>query len=506
MLLLSKKHEWLGNVRGDLLAGIVVALSLISEAIALAVIVGVDPKVVLYASFCMSTVVAIVGGRPGMISAASVAMVFLMTDLVKTHGLQYLLLTTMLTGVIQIAAGYLKLGELVRFVSRAVVTGFINALAILMFLSQLSALYEGFTWNMLGMTMVGLVILYMFSRIFSRAEKIIPASLVCILLLTAASLVLQFDIRTVGDMGDGNMGERPYALPVFLWPDVPLNYQTLIIVLPYSLALAAVGLLVSMINSTKVDDLTDTKTDRNRECKGQGIANILSGLMGGMAGCALLGQSVMNIKSGGSGRLSGLTAGIMVLMMVVFLNDWVAKIPMAALIAVMIMVAYETFEWSSLKNLQKHPLSTNIVMIITVIVVVWTNNLALGVFVGVLLASLFFANKVSHFMYVSSHYNELRDRRTYAVIGQVFFTSAEKFAASFDFKEVVSEVIIDLRRAHFWDISAVSALDKVIIKFRREGADVKTYGLNKASETIVDRFGIHRKPEEIEKILRGNRH
>ena len=493
MLLLSNKQDWLGNIRGDLLAGLVVALALIPEAIAFSVIVGVDPKVGLYASFCTAVVISVVGGRPGMISAATGAMALLMVTLVKEHGLHYLLLVTMLTGVIQLVAGYLKLGELIRFVSRSVVTGFVNALAILIFIAQLPQLVD-VSWHVYAMTAVGLMIIYLFPLV----NKTIPSPLICIILLTTASLLLGLDVRTVGDLGD-----LPDTLPIFLWPDVPLNYQTLAIILPYSLTLAAIGLMVSMMASTIVDDLTDTKSDRSRECKGQGIANILAGLMGGMVGCAMIGQSVINVKSGGRGRLSCFAAGVTLLMIVMFLSDWVSEIPMAALVAVMIMVSIGTFSWTSIRDLKRYPLSTNLVMIATVVVVVWTRNLALGVFVGVLLASLFFANKIGHFMYVRSNYNQEEDQRTYTVIGQVFFSSAEKFAASFDFKEVVSKVVIDLRRAHFWDISAVSALDKVVIKFRREGTDVEISGLNEASETIVDRFGVYDKPEEIERVLGG---
>ena len=307
------------------------------------------------------------------------------------------------------------------------------------------------------------------------------------------------DIRTVGDMG-----ELPDTLPIFLWPDVPLNFETLGIIFPYAAAMAVVGLLESLMTATIVDDLTDTGSDKNRECKGQGIANIFSGLLGGMAGCAMIGQSVINVKSGGRGRLSTLFAGAMLLTMVVFLSDWVSLIPMAALVAVMIMVSIGTFNWSSVTGLKSNPLSANIIMLATVAVVVWTHNLAYGVFVGVLLGALFFANKVSHFMYISKALSEDGATRTYHVVGQVFFNSAERFNAGFDFKEVVDKVVIDLNRAHFWDISAVGALDKVVIKFRREGADVELIGLNEASETIVDRFGVHDKPEEIEKVLGGH--
>ncbi|MBU2706097.1 SulP family inorganic anion transporter [Zooshikella marina] len=494
MLLYSKKHDWLGNIRADVLAGLVVALALIPEAIAFSIIAGVDPKVGLYASFSIAVVTAFVGGRPGMISAATGAMALLMVTLVKEHGLQYLLAATLLTGVLQIIAGYLKLGELMRFVSRSVVTGFVNALAILIFMAQLPEL-TNVTWHVYAMTAAGLAIIYLFPLL----NKTIPSPLVCILTLTALSLWLGLDIRTVGDMG-----ELPDTLPLFLWPDVPFSFETLSIIFPYSAALAVVGLLESLMTATIVDDLTDTPSDKNRECKGQGIANVVTGFIGGMAGCAMIGQSVINVKSGGRGRLSTLIAGVMLLILVVFFNQWVAQIPMAALVAVMIMVSIGTFNWSSIRDLKHYPLSTNIVMLTTVVVVVWTHNLAFGVLAGVLLASLFFANKVSHFMYIESKLDEATETRTYQVIGQVFFNSADKFVAAFDFKEALDKVVIDLHRAHFWDITAVSALDKIVIKFRREGAEVELIGLNEASATIVDRFGVHDKPEEIEKVLGGH--
>ncbi|GGO82269.1 sodium-independent anion transporter [Marinobacterium nitratireducens] len=481
----SIKRQWFSNTRGDLLSGAVVALALIPEAIAFSIIAGVDPKVGLYASFCIAVIIAFTGGRPGMISAATGAMALLMVTLVKDHGLQYLLAATLLTGVFQIIAGYLRLGSLMRFVSRSVVTGFVNALAILIFMAQLPEL-TGVTWHVYAMTAAGLGIIYLFPYI----TKAVPSPLVCILLLTVVSMVLGLDIRTVGDMG-----ELPDTLPIFLWPEVPLNLETLWIILPYSLSLAAVGLLESLMTATIVDDLTDTASDKNRECKGQGIANIGAGLLGGMAGCAMIGQSVINVKSGGRTRLSTLTAGVLLLILVVFLDEWVAQIPMAALVAVMIMVSIGTFSWDSLRNLKKHPLSTNIVMVATVVVVVATHNLAYGVFVGVLLAAMFFANKVGHFMRIDASIDSDGRVREYRVAGQVFFASADKFIAAFDFKEVVDKVVIDLTQAHFWDITAVSSLDKVVIKFRREGTEVEVFGLNEASATIVDRFGVYDKPE-----------
>jgi len=493
-MLQSLKNTWFFNIRGDVLAGLVVALALIPEAIAFSIIAGVDPKVGLYASFCIAVVIAFVGGRPGMISAATGAMALVMVTLVKNHGLEYLLAATLLTGVLQIGAGYLKLGSLMRFVSRSVVTGFVNALAILIFMAQLPEL-TNVTWQVYAMCAAGLAIIYLFPYV-PKLGKVIPSPLVCILSMTAVAMYFGLDIRTVGDMG-----ELPDTLPIFLWPDVPLTFETLAIIFPYAAALAVVGLLESMMTATIIDDLTDTNSDKNRECKGQGVANIASGLLGGMAGCAMIGQSVINVKSGGRGRLSCLVAGVVLLLMVVFLSDWVSQIPMAALVAVMIMVSIGTFSWDSLRNLKHYPLSTNIVMLATVAVTVYTHNLAYGVFVGVLLAAMFFANKIGHFLYINAELDSEGRRRTYKVVGQVFFSSADKFIAAFDFKDTVRQVTIDLSRAHFWDITAVAALDKVVIKLRREGIEVNVLGLNEASATIVDRFGTHENPEAIERVL-----
>jgi SulP family sulfate permease len=494
MLLRSTKADWFGNIRGDLLAGTVVALALIPEAIAFSIIAGVDPKVGLYASFCIAVLIAFVGGRPGMISAATAAQAVLMVTLVKDHGLQYLLAATVLTGGLQLAAGYLKLGNLMSFVSRSVVTGFVNALAILIFMAQLPELTD-VTWHVYAMTAAGLGVIYLFPLI-PVIGRTIPSPLVCIVTLTLVAMALGLDIRTVGDMG-----ELPDTLPVFLWPDVPFDMQTLAIIFPYSAAMAVVGLLESLMTATIIDDLTDTPSDKNRECKGQGIANIGAGLIGGMAGCAMIGQSVINVKSGGRGRLSTLWAGVFLLVLVVFLSPVIKVIPMAALVAVMIMVSIGTFSWRSIIDLRKYPLSSNIVMLATVAVVVATHNLAYGVLVGVLLASLFFASKISHLLAVTSELDEAGITRRYRVVGQVFFNSAGRFVSHFDFKEAVDKVVIDLSRAHFWDLSAVDALDKVVIKFRRDGAQVVLVGLNEASSTIVDRFAVHNKSEEIRKAI-----
>jgi SulP family sulfate permease len=396
-----------------------------------------------------------------------------------------------LTGIVQIVAGWLQLGSLMRFVSRSVITGFVNALAILIFMAQLPEL-TNVSWVVYAMTAAGLAIVYGFPRL----TKSVPSPLVAIVVLTAASLALGLDIRTVGDMG-----QLPDSLPVFLLPDVPLDWQTLRIIAPYSVTLAMVGLLESMMTASIVDDLTDTPSNKNRECVGQGIANIATGFIGGMAGCAMIGQSVINVKSGGRGRLSTLVAGLFLLILVVFLGDWVARIPMAALVAVMIMVSIGTFSWDSLRKLREHPPSSSIVMIATVVVTVATHDLAKGVFVGVLLSGIFFAHKVGRVLRVDRNLSDDGRTRTYSVVGQVFFASAETLTAAFDFKEVIDQVVIDVSRAHFWDITAVSALDKVVLKFRREGSGAEVIGLNEASATMVDRFAVHDKPGAVEQLM-----
>ncbi|MDY3306309.1 SulP family inorganic anion transporter [Psychrobacter sanguinis] len=482
------RDEWFSNVRGDVLSGLVVALALIPEAIAFSIIAGVDPKVGLYASFCIAVVISFVGGRPGMISAATGAMALVMVTLVADHGLQYLLAATLLCGVIQFVMGVFKLGNLMRFVSRSVVIGFVNALAILIFMAQLPELNpatERVGMSVYIMTAAGLAIIYGFPLI-PKIGKIIPSPLICIVGLTAVALYMGIDIRNVGDMG-----ELPDTLPMFLLPDIPLTLDTLLIIAPYSLALAVVGLLESMMTATIVDDLTDTPSDKNRECRGQGVANVVSGFFGGMAGCAMIGQSVINVKSGGRTRLSTLIAGVVLLIMVVFLNDWVSQIPMAALVAVMIMVSIGTFNWESIREFKTHPMSFNVVMLATVITTVFTHNLAYGVLVGVLLSSLFFANKIGQFLSVVSELDDDNNTRYYYVQGQVFFSSTTQFLNSFDTKEALDKVVIDVSQAHFWDVTAVDTLDKLVIRFQREGIDVKVVGLNSASRTIIDKFSIH---------------
>lgn len=492
------KNEWFSNIKGDFLAGVVVALALVPEAIAFSAIAGVDPQVGLYASFIMAIVISFVGGRSAMISAATGAMALLMVNLVKNHGLEYLFAASILTGVLQIISGFLRLDKLMSFVSQSVVTGFVNALAILIFMAQLPELVN-VSSSVYVLTALGLGIIYLFPLIPVVGKKI-PSPLVCIVVLTIITQLYSFDIRTVGDIG-----VLPEVLPAFHVPNVPLSLETFFIILPYALAMTIVGLLESLMTATIVDEMTDTNSNRCQECKGQGISNIIVGLFGGMAGCAMIGQSVINVKSGGRGRLSTFVAGLVLIIMVVFLSQWLKIIPMAALVAIMIMVSIGTFKWESFRNLKKHPLSTNIVMISTVIVVVMTHNLAYGVFVGVLFAALFFAHKMSRMMYVKSELDIDQDtHRIYEVVGQVFFHSSDSFIKFFDFKEALDRVTIDLHHAHFWDISAVSSLDKVVLKFRREGTEVHIKGLNQASQTIIDKFGVYHKPQEIDQIMGGH--
>lgn len=487
----SLRRNWFFNLRGDILAGIVVALALIPEAIGFSIIAGVDPKVGLYASVVIAIVISFAGGRPAMISAATAATAVLFGSLVREHGLQYLLAATILAGVLQILAGYLRIGYLMRFVSRSVMTGFVNALAILIFMAQLPELI-GVTWQSYAMIAAGLAVIYLFPRL----TRAIPSPLVCILVLTGAALMLGIDTRTVADLG-----ELPDALPMLLIPQIPLTLETLWIILPTSVAVAAVGLLESLLTASIVDQMTDTKSDKNRESIGQGIANIASGFFGGMAGCAMIGQSVINVKSGGRSRLSTFVAGAFLLFLLLVLGDWVGLVPMPALVAIMIMVSIGTFRWSSLTDLRHHPRRSSLVMLATVITVVGTHNLALGVGVGVLLSGIFFAWKVAQIFRVSSILSADGRERDYLVEGQLFFASAADFEAAFDFREKLERVRIDVSRAHIWDLTGVQAVDMAVLKFRREGVEVELIGMNEASATIMDKLAVHDQPGALERML-----
>ena len=473
-----KKQEWFSNIRTDVLAGLVVGLALIPESIAFSAIAGVDPQVGLYASFCIAVTIAFFGGRTAMISAATGAMALLMITLVKDHGLQYLFATTILTGIIQIIAGYFKVAKLMRFVSQSVVYGFVNALAILIFVAQVPELSLMDTQGYIFVTL-GLAIVYLFPYL-PKIGRLIPSPLICIIVLSLFSLLIHSDLRTVSDLG-----KFPDTLPIFLIPNIPLNLHTLSIIFPYAITLATVGLLETMMTTTIVNEVTQTEGDRHKECRGQGVANIVSGFMGGMAGCAMIGQSIINVSSGARTRLSTLIAGVFLLCLVVFLKDWLSYIPMAALVAIMIMVAFTTFNWDSVKNFSKHPKQSNLVMITVVIVVLATHNLALGVLVGVLLSALFLINKLESEVKVQSQL--LNDAtREYTIYGQIFFSSSDKFFQFFEFNESLDKVVINLTHAHIWDITSVKMLNYIQSKFQQNGIQVVILGMNEASSTLVD--------------------
>lgn len=472
------KREWLLNPKDDLLAGALVGLALIPEAISFSIIAGVDPKVGLYASFIIAVITAFLGGRPGSISAATGAMALLMVDLVKDHGLQYLLAATFLTGIIQVIFGVLKLGRQMKFVPRAVMIGYINALAVLLFLAQLPQL-TNVPYMVYVLVAASLGIIY----ILPRFTQVVPSPLVALAVITAAAINLGLDVPTVGDMG-----ELPTAPPLFALPQVPFSLETLQIILPYSFTLAIVGLLASFLTASLVDDLTDTPSDKNQEAKGQGIANIVTAFFGGMAGCGMIGQSVINVQSGGRGRLSTLAAGIFLLVSILFLQDWVAQMPMAVLVAVMIMVSIGTFRWSSFKNIRRVPRSEVTVMLTTMFMIIFTRNFALGVGIGIVLSTVFFSRKVAKLIFVDKVLSEDGTHRLYKVAGQIFFVSRDEFATTFNYAEPVDRVTIDLSNAHLWDQGAVEVLDKAVLKFRRKGIDVTVVGMNEASATLLNRL------------------
>lgn len=487
MQAILKKEAWLARPQQDLLAGAVVALALIPEAIAFSIIAGVDPKVGLYASFCIAIITSFIGGRPGMISAATGAMALLMTPLVKEYGVNYLLAATVLTGILQLIWGWVKLGNQMRFVPRPVMIGFVNALAILIFNAQLPQLNGG-SLMVYTLVAIGLLIIYGFPRL----SKAVPSPLVAIVAITLFCVLGNIDIPTVGDMGN-----LPDTLPILALPQVPFNFDTLGIILPYSFALSLVGLLESFLTANVIDDLTDTSSNKNQEAVGQGIANVITGFFGGMAGCAMIGQSVINIRSGGRTRLSTLSAGIFLFVFILAFGDWVARIPMAALVAVMFMVSFSTFSWASVRNIRRVPKSETAVMLTTVVVTLLTHNLAFGVITGVALSAIFFSRKIANLVQVTAS-NE--GDRTYYVTGQIFFVSVETFLNAFNFRENVDRVIIDLSNAHLWDQSAVDAVDKVVLRFRKRGVKVELIGLNEASETLLNRLAIHDKVDSLDDV------
>ncbi|WP_236841328.1 SulP family inorganic anion transporter [Brevibacillus formosus] len=478
MNLQQLKMEWFSNVRADVLAGITVALALIPEAIAFSIIAGVDPMVGLYASFCIAVIIAFVGGRPGMISAATGAMALLMITLVKEHGIEYLFAATVLTGILQVILGACKIGRLMTFVPHTVVIGFVNALAILIFMAQLPH-FIGASWVMYVMLAGTLAIIYLLPRL----TKAVPSALVAIIVMTVISIWAGLDVRTVGDMG-----EITRQLPIFHIPSVPLNWETLMIILPYSFPLALVGILESLMTAAILDEMTDTRSNKNTEVKGQGIANIITGFFGGMAGCAMIGQSVINVKSGGRGRLSTLVAGIFLLFLILVLGDVVKQIPMAALVGVMVMVSIGTFNWQSIRDLRKIPLGDAIVMITTVIVVVATHDLAKGVISGVILSAVIFGWRMAR-LHASSYESDTGEK-VYTVSGQLFFGTMTHFVDQFSFQDDPQQIVIDFSRSHVWDLSAVTAISKVVDKYRQLDKFVLITGLNEESKRLIDRVGI----------------
>ena len=475
----SARQQWLANPRRDLLAGTVVALALIPEAIAFSIIAGVDPAVGLYASFVIAVTIAFVGGRPAMISAATGAMALLMVGLVRDHGIEYLFAASLLTGIFQIVIGLLKLGRYIKFVSRSVMTGFVNSLAILIFLAQMPELI-GANWQTFAMVAAGLVIIYGFPLI----TKAVPSPLVAIVALSVVCVAMSLDVRTVGDMG-----QMPSSLPMFHLPEVPLTFETLTIIAPIAATLTFVGLLESLLTANLLDDITDTPSDKDRETRGQGIANILSPLFGGMAGCAMIGQSIINVSSGARGRLSTLWAGLFLLFLILVLRDWVAQIPMAALVAVMIMVSVGTFNWRSVRDLRRTPIQSSIVMIATTAAVVITHDLSIGVMLGVVLSAVFFMRKLGKTIVVAEV--DIADEGVlrYKVSGQLFFASADFFAAAFEYHGHLVRVEIDMTNCHVWDLTGVAAIDKVVFRYRRSGAAVIVSGLNTAAESLVEKVG-----------------
>ena len=476
-VLRSDGAQWRASPMRELLAGAVATFALIPEVIAFTFVAGVDPQVGLFASFVISIVIAFCGGRPAMISAAAGSVALVAAPLVAAHGLPYLLAAGLLAGALQILFGLLRLGVLMRFVSSSVRTGFVNALAVMIFAAQMPQLLGSnlATWAMLAL---GLVIIYGLPRLRIPGLQAIPAPLICIVVLTGLASGLGLPLKTVAELG-----KLPGSLPSLGWLQVPMNLETLQIIAMPALAIAMVGLLESLMTARVVDELTDSPSCKNRECVGLGLANAAASLFGGIAGCGMIGQTVGNVKYGGRGRLSTLFAGVFLLVLMVLLKPWVSQVPVVALVAIMVMVSVSTFDWGSLRTVVTHPRTSSLVMLATVAVTISTHNLAAGVGVGVLLSGVFFTFKVSKLLKIS--HRDSDEGRTWSVSGQVFFASADVFIDAFDPREVApgSAVIVDLRRAHFWDVTAVAALDKVVQRLRHHGLEVTVKGFRSQLRT-----------------------
>lgn len=466
------KEQWLKDPKTNLLAGIVVALALIPEAIAFSIIAGVDPMVGLYASFIIAVTISFVGGRPAMISAATGAIALLVLPLVKEYGVDYLLAATILMGVIQVVLGLLKVGRLMKFIPNSVMIGFVNALGILIFMSQIEHIF-GISIDTYVYVTITLLIVYILPRYF----KAIPAPLIAIVLLTIIYMFTGAKVNTVGDLG-----EIKRSLPHLLIPNVPLNMETLSIIFPYSLSMALVGLVESLLTAKIVDEATDTFSSKNKESKGQGIANIIAGFFGGMGGCAMIGQSIINVKSGATTRLSTLTAGVFLMFLIIVLGDYVIQIPMPILAGIMVMVSIGTFDWGSFKYIKKAPKTDVAVMIITVLMVIFTHNLAIGVIVGVIFSALFFATKISNVEVIKY---EVDKYVKYQVKGQIFFVSIDSMMNQINLNEENKKIEIDFKNAHLWDDSAVEAVDILIRKLSEKNNEVYVINLNDDSHKII---------------------
>lgn len=471
-------------LKTEVLAGLVVALALIPEAIAFSLIAGVDPRLGLFASFTMAVSIAFLGGRPAMISAATAATALVIAPLVESHGVDYFIAAVILAGIFQVILGLIGVAKLMRFIPRSVMIGFVNALGILIFTSQLPELL-GVPWLVYPLTALGLAIIYLLPRI----TKIVPAPLVAIVIVTLIAVVFALNVPTVGDKG-----ELPESLPTLFFPNVPLTLETFQILAPYAIGMALVGLLESLMTAKLVDDITDTRSSKVRESWAQGCANIITGFFGGMGGCAMVGQTMINVKaSGARTRISTFLAGIFVLILAVALGDIVAMIPMAALVAVMIFVSIATFDWHSIKisTLRMMPKSETTVMLVTVVLTVWTHNLAVGVIIGVVAAMIAFTRRVAHLATVERTLEERAGQTVakYEVIGELFFASSNDLYTQFEYAEDPAHIVIDMHASHLWDASTIAALDSVTEKYDKYGKTVEVVGLNAASREMRERMG-----------------
>lgn len=479
------KREWLGNIKGDVLAGIVVFMALIPEVMGFMIVAGVDPMVGVYATFCITLITAIFGGRPGLVSAAAGAMALVLASLVRDYGIEYMFAATILTGILQVIFGYFKIGNLLKFIPKPVMHGFVNSLGIMMFISQLEH-FRG-NWILFVLGAIGIMIIYLFPKL----TKKIPSPIVAITCITTIVLVFNIDIKTLGDMG-----RMTSELPELIIPSVPFNLETLSIIFPYAVSLSIVGIVESLLTAQLIDEMTNTPSDKNRETIAQGLANIVSGFFGGIAGCGMIGQSMLNLSYGGRGRLASAVAGTLMLSSMILFSDFMVKVPVVSLAAVMVVVSLTTINWQSFKRMKCVPLSDNLVMITTVIIVVSTHNLAYGVVAGTLLSAIFFGIKSSKVYVDKIDHNGI----VYMITGQLSFASSSDFIQSFDYQEKVEEVTIDFTHVRLWDESAVDAVDKVVIRLHKNGIKTHLIGLSPACEALLEKCAIHNKPGGLEVI------